>query len=252
MSKIPGIIYHFQPIVSPTDGNIAYYEMLLRVSQSQLNGCNIESFISNLELTGKIVSLDRQGVLTALRMIKSNSFSMNIPIAINISPDTIHSKNFMSFLEDCLSRSHNPELLYFEITERTEIKDITIVSRFINIVHDYGGKVAIDDFGSGYTNFDLIENLDLDYIKIDGQYIMNMDLDFIKRVSEAAGKKNIAVVAERIETVKEMLLVKPLVDWVQGYFIAKPSAIPLAINNTREVILSAINNSLVKSNLHFN
>jgi EAL domain-containing protein (putative c-di-GMP-specific phosphodiesterase class I) len=117
----------------------------------------------------------------------------------------------------------------FEMLESEAIIDYDSIERFITKVKRKGAKIAIDDFGSGYSNFAHILNLDVDYIKIDGSLIKNIDKDknsfkIVKLLVQFAKESNIKTVAEFIENEKILNIVKDLgVDYGQGYYLGKPS-----------------------------
>lgn len=235
-----GVSYHYQPIVSCNNGDISYYEMLLRLSPEALgNHGNIEKFISSMEINGKIDDIDRFGIELAAKSIDRNGFCDNLPIAVNLSPLTINSNGFINFIDNILSKANNPERLFFEITERQPITDNEKLTEFIELVHLYGGKVALDDFGSGYTNLNLINSFDFDYIKIDGDFITNFNEEFINVVTEASRGRGNFVVAEKIESKHDHYAVLKLgVSHMQGYYIARPGAIPVSQNSISKIFES--------------
>jgi len=117
----------------------------------------------------------------------------------------------------------------FEITESQEISDYKLINKFIQYVKEYNVKIAIDDFGSGYANFEHILNMDADYIKIDGTLIKNIDTDrnsyiiteAIINFSKKLGRKTIA---EFIHNKKIYNIVKRLgADYSQGFYLGVPS-----------------------------
>ena len=92
--------------------------------------------------------------------------------SINISGQSITDEQFVDFARDCIERSGvDPGRLVFEITETAALEDFDVTARFISNVRDLGCKVALDDFGSGYTSFRHMKSLTVDVVKIDGAWI---------------------------------------------------------------------------------
>jgi EAL domain-containing protein (putative c-di-GMP-specific phosphodiesterase class I) len=121
--------------------------------------------------------------------------------------------------------------LVLEITESESIEDYAMVKDFIDSVHFAGFQVAIDDFGSGYSNFAYLVEMQPDYLKIDGSIIKEILTDTNSRlvtesIVDIARKLNIAVVAEFvINEAIEAVLIQLGVDYAQGYFYGAPKAL---------------------------
>jgi len=117
----------------------------------------------------------------------------------------------------------------FELLESEAIQDYKKVDRFIGEVSRYGAKIAIDDFGSGYSNFSYLTKINADYIKIDGTLIENIDVDdasmiVVDTIVQFAKKLGIETIAEYVHSSVVMAKVKELgIDFSQGYYIDEPS-----------------------------
>lgn len=98
----------------------------------------------------------------------------------------------------------------------------------IKSLRDYGFDIAIDDFGTGYANYERLKNLDADIVKIDGMFIKDItsnrvDQLIVKSIIDIARAKGMSIVAEYVETQAHQALLSQLgVDYLQGYYIAKP------------------------------
>ncbi|MDP1785530.1 MAG: EAL domain-containing protein, partial [Sulfuricurvum sp.] len=119
--------------------------------------------------------------------------------------------------------------IIFEILESEGIENYDTVNEFICQVKKYGVKIAIDDFGAGYSNFVYITKLDIDYIKIDGSIIRDIDTNtasqiITKTIIDFATQLNIETVAEFVhcESVYHYLKHLPL-SHLQGYYFGEPS-----------------------------
>ena len=119
--------------------------------------------------------------------------------------------------------------MIFELLESEGIENYKEVMHFIEQVKSYGAKIAIDDFGSGYSNFERMVELHVDFIKIDGSLIKNIDQNddmriIAKTIVNFAKELNIKTVAEYVHSEEVLNQVKILgVDFAQGYHIGKPS-----------------------------
>ena len=118
--------------------------------------------------------------------------------------------------------------LIFELLESEEIENYSQVEEFINTVKSYGCKVAIDDFGSGYSNFNRILNLNIDYLKIDASIIKNILNDktsetIVKFIIDLTRDMNIKTIAEFVHSKEIFEKVKELgIDYSQGFYISEP------------------------------
>jgi EAL domain-containing protein (putative c-di-GMP-specific phosphodiesterase class I) len=118
------------------------------------------------------------------------------------------------------------------------LHDLQNTRRFIDRVRQYRAKVALDDFGAGYTSFSYLKDLPGDLLKIDGSFIVNMNqhpaniaiVEAIVNLAQNLGMKTIAEWAEDAETVQTLAEIG--VDYVQGFVVARPQA-PAAILGVR-------------------
>jgi EAL domain-containing protein (putative c-di-GMP-specific phosphodiesterase class I) len=117
----------------------------------------------------------------------------------------------------------------FELLEDESIKDFSIVKKFITEIKTYGVKIAIDDFGAGYSNYERLLDYQPDILKIDGCLIRNIEessysLSVVKSIVTFAKEQNIQTIAEFIENEAIYKIVKELgVDFSQGYYFGKPA-----------------------------
>jgi len=133
---------------------------------------------------------------------------------------------------DILRRnSHVSSFLSIEITESVALHDLQNTRRFIDRVRTYGARVALDDFGAGYTSFSYLKELPADLLKIDGNFVVNMNhhpanlsiVEAIVNLARNLGMKTVAEWAEDAATVQALAEIG--VDYVQGYVIARPMAL---------------------------
>jgi EAL domain-containing protein (putative c-di-GMP-specific phosphodiesterase class I) len=126
----------------------------------------------------------------------------------------------------------NPEIgprLVVEITETAALHDIEESARFVNVVRDLGCRVAIDDFGAGFTSFRHLKALTVDLVKIDGSFVRNLSQSqdnqlFIRNLLSLAETFGLQAVAEFVENEGDAeLLTKAGVHYLQGYYFGRPN-----------------------------
>jgi len=156
----------------------------------------------------------------------------NLPsfqFSINLTIDDILSKETSAFIYEKLENYSNTKNIIFEITESEEVSDYKVINNFIEKIKQYGVKIAIDDFGSGYANFEHIISIDADFIKIDGSLIKNIGSDKNARIiteaiisfSKKLGRQTIT---EYVHNEEVYEIVKELgADYSQGFYFGIPS-----------------------------
>lgn len=219
------IIPYFQPILDNKSGEIVKYECLARLLDESDNVVSPALF---LPLAKRIKVYD---LITKIIIDKSfESFQNNdYEFSINLSIDDVMSSEIFEFIINKLKNSSASNRVIFEIVESEAIVDFTKVSKFINEVKRYGAKIAIDDFGDGYSNFSYLIKMDVDFIKIDGSLINNIDVDkssllVVETIVDFAKKLGVKTIAEYVHSSTVLDKVKELgIDFSQGFHIDKPS-----------------------------
>ena len=149
--------------------------------------------------------------------------------SLNFSYADMSNSDLMNRLEETILMHNIGERLIFEIVETEQLDNIDIVNAFINRFRVHGIKIAIDDFGSGYSNFAYVFTLNPDYIKIDGSLISQMLEDkkmhvLVETIIEFGHKLGVEVIAEHVSSQEiHDTLVKLNIDAMQGYFIGYPN-----------------------------
>jgi EAL domain-containing protein (putative c-di-GMP-specific phosphodiesterase class I) len=120
-------------------------------------------------------------------------------------------------------------MITFEIVESEKLRSTIKVINFVKKIRLIGAKVALDDFGSGYSNYEQLRDLEVDYLKIDGSLIRDIMTDrnseiFTKSIINVAHDLGIQTIAEFVSSEEILEKVKTLgIDYVQGYHIGKPA-----------------------------
>lgn len=217
-----------QPIYS-VDSNLIYmFEVLVRIVEPSGEVLTPYQFLEASKMTRyyqKIMRIVIGQTFELLKAHKEYKFSMNISYL------DLSDEKTMGILFSELLACETPENLTFEILESENIIDYDDVKENIQKIKKFGCQIAIDDFGSGHSNFYRLTQLDVDYIKIDGSIIKSLDTDIFSQlifesIVSFAKKANYPIVAEFVHK-KEILdmLHEYRVEYAQGFYLAKPDKI---------------------------
>ena len=221
---------NYQPKVSFESSTIAGAEALLRWNHPVHGFVSPEIFIPMAEQTGIIEQLTTWVLDAALKQHSSwAEQGMFVPIAVNLSPITLHEQDFANQVQRLLRKWDVPSKgLTLEITESAIMSDVARATETVNQLHDMGLKISIDDFGTGYTSLSYIRRLPVSEIKVDKSFVLNMrdvndDAVIVRSIVELGHNLGLAVVAEGIEDQETWDLLSDLsCNQAQGYFISKP------------------------------
>ena len=220
------VIPYFQPIVTTGSQEIVCHEVLCRI---ELDGKIIAAseFIEIAEKLSIISKLDNILMEKVFSKIKETGY--NGLIFINLSPKSLILKEFVPMVIRLAHQYDIPhDHVVFEITERETVKNMTLLESFVLDLRMEGFKFAIDDFGSGFSSFQYIRRLPIDFVKIEGEFVRNMlndpkDKAFVKTLSILATEFGIQTIAEYIEDEDLLKAVHSLgIDLAQGYYTGRP------------------------------
>ncbi|HIO90386.1 MAG TPA: GGDEF domain-containing protein [Campylobacterales bacterium] len=218
------IVPFFQPIYNSKINQIDKYEALMRIQNIDGTYKLPGEFLDIAKKTKLYFQLTKKMVQSSLLRAKK----LNYAITINLSIEDIENYTISKYIFNRVKKLNIGHMITFEIVETSEINSITKVSNFIQKMRELGCKFAIDDFGSGYSNFEHILRFDVDYIKIDGSLIQNVDTSskseiFIKTIINFAKELGIKTVAEFVSNKSIYDKVNSLgVDYVQGFYTGRP------------------------------
>ncbi len=219
------IVPYFMPISNSATGVIESYECLARLVDSE-NRVYPPFFFLEIAKKARLYSQ-----VTRMVFQKAVEYFKNRPymFTVNISMEDIDNPETVSYFLEVLEVT--PEVrgrLIFEILESESINNYPQVVTFIQLVKTYECRIAIDDFGSGYSNFEHIPRLRVDYIKINGALIRNITKNsesrfIVENINSFARGLGIQTIAEYVEddTIRDELR-SMQVDYLQGYLIGEP------------------------------
>jgi PAS domain S-box-containing protein len=217
----------FQPIVNLGDNALHHFEVLTRFAPGQ----SPYDLIAFSEEVGLAEELDLAVCERALRMARKRQ----IPhiLALNLSGRSIQSSAFITRLLALVTElAADQRKIMFEITESAAIRNLEDAEAVIRMLRRRGHPLCLDDFGAGFSAFTYLRRFDVDFVKLDGEflsaaYTRTRDAALIKSLTRLCRDLRCATIGEKIETAIEAQAAREMgVDFGQGYFFGKPMAVP--------------------------
>ena len=216
---------YFQPIVDTKTKEVYKYEALIRYITKEGVEIAPYHFINVAKKTKLYPNIIKIVIQDSFKLIKNK----NKRVSVNISFDDIANEETTAFIYDILEKNKEyTKFLEFEILESEEISDFNEVSKFIAEIKKFDCIVGVDDFGAGYSNFNLLTLLDIDFVKIDGSLIEKIntskDLEIIvNTIANFSKEFKVKTVAEYVSNEDIYNKIKELnIDYCQGYYFDRP------------------------------
>jgi diguanylate cyclase (GGDEF)-like protein len=222
------IVMAFEPVVEAGSRNASFYECLVRMEQNDGQVLLAPDIVPVAEKLGLIHMVDHR----VLELVVAElARSPNVRLSLNISPDTTMDPDWSASIES-LMRAHPgvAERLIVEITETVAIQDIDDIRGFVTRLKSFGSRIAIDDFGAGYTSFRNLRKLGVDIVKIDGAFVQNIvrsadDRAFVQTLIDLARRLEIKTVAEWVQDEESAVMLRDWgCDFIQGRLIGLASS----------------------------
>jgi len=221
------IVTAFEPVVEARSRQPAFYECLVRMEQDDGQALLAPDIVPVAEKLGLIRMVDHRVLELAVAELAA---SPNVQLSLNISPDTTMDPDWSASIES-LMRAHPgvAERLIVEITETVAIQDIDDIRGFVTRLKNFGSRIAIDDFGAGYTSFRNLRKLGVDIVKIDGAFVQNIarsadDRAFVQTLIDLARRLQIKTVAEWVQDEESAVMLREWgCDYIQGRLIGLAS-----------------------------
>jgi EAL domain-containing protein (putative c-di-GMP-specific phosphodiesterase class I) len=218
----------FEPVVEARARNAAFYECLVRMEQDDGQVLLAPDIVPVAERLGLIRLVDHR----VLELVVGElAMSPGIELSLNISPETTMDPDWWTGIESLMSAHPGVgERLIVEITETVAIQDIDDVRAFVSRLKHFGSRIAIDDFGAGYTSFRNLRKLGVDIVKIDGAFVQNIthsadDRAFVQTLIDLARRLDIKTVAEWVQDEEAANMLRDWgCDYIQGRLIGLASA----------------------------
>jgi diguanylate cyclase (GGDEF)-like protein/PAS domain S-box-containing protein len=210
------------------------YEILLRMVEPDGRLLSPGNFIPAAERYGLMPRLDRWVIEHSIRaMADLRKAGQALPwLVVNISATSIDDGELFAFIKRSLAEAQiPPQRISFELTETTAIAHLRNAMRLMRALHSLGCSIGLDDFGAGMSSYSYLRRLPVDYIKIDGRFVVKMDTDPVDRamvasIHQVAQVMGLRTVAEWIESDAVLAAVREIgIDYAQGYAVHRPDAL---------------------------
>jgi EAL domain-containing protein (putative c-di-GMP-specific phosphodiesterase class I) len=217
------LTYQYQPIVDLIDLRLIRHEALLRIDCVS----DIEGFTRSLERSGQIIELDLHTLTDAIALPEKIASFTAVAVAINVSAISLDNPEFQARTLAILGKRPKTLDISIEITESAPIRDIQSASAFVRKLQDSGCSVGMDDYGDGYASLEVLNQLQLDYLKLSSCLTTNLlESDIARRTIaqalQVANGRGIKVVAEHIDNIRQFLVLKDMgIHYGQGWLFAK-------------------------------
>lgn len=218
--------------ILPCDGTApAHYEILLGLDDALTALHSTQSFVVMAEQTGRIRELDTWVMRAVFDWMERNTALLErlSGLSINLSGACISDPLHVDAMAELFAA--HPDFtrkLILEVTETSAIDNLDLAARALRTLKKLGCRIALDDFGSGYSSYGYVRRLPLDYLKIDGTYIRNIltdrtDQALTASMVDVAHALGIKVIAEYVDSEATYAWLRDLgVDYVQGYWVHEP------------------------------
>jgi EAL domain-containing protein (putative c-di-GMP-specific phosphodiesterase class I) len=227
------LVVHYQPRIDSGTGHICGHEALVRWHHPELGLIEPERFIPVAEETGMIVELGEWVLFTALaaqRQWKEADLKPGT-MAVNVSPLQLKETSFGDTVERLLDTTGiQANEIELEITESRRLDEMDLVVQTMIRLGKLGINFAMDDFGAGYASLDYLRKLPVSSVKIDQSFIRNIagkkrDAQLVRGMVNMAADMGLKVVAEGIEVVEQLEILRPLsCNEFQGFLFGRPLA----------------------------
>jgi diguanylate cyclase (GGDEF)-like protein/PAS domain S-box-containing protein len=241
---------YFQEIISLKNKEpsfILHGEILLRMIDKKGDIVSPNNFLPAAEKYNMISLIDEWVIKHTIEWLATRKDK--VLISINLSGMSLSNRDFLSFVISTIKQYKiNPELLCFEITETAAISHLNVAITFMNTLKKLGCTFALDDFGSGLSSFSYLTSLPVDYLKIDGAFVMDIDKDplhyaMVKSINEVGQTMGIKTIAEFAASEGIIRSLREIgVDNAQGYAIARPVPLSSLMIKSDKPQLSSVKN----------
>lgn len=218
------VVPFFQEIHNNEGGDRRMFESLMRIMDEDGKVYFPDKFLPISKEFDLYENLSELMVKTVIEMFMEKDAC----VTINLNVQDIYNRNMLRMIFKYMQEAPNPENFVFEIVESEEIGDYEYIKGFADCIHEYGAKIAIDDFGSGFSNILHVLKIGADYIKVDGAIVRTITSeprcrDFIEFMNSWCKKMGQKLICEYIENEEIQSVMEEMgVPFSQGYYFSKP------------------------------
>lgn len=226
--------FRYQPIVQISSGKTTQHEVLLRLKQDNGDLIAPDAFLPAAVRFGLMAEIDTWMIEHAIKALAEyRAGNPELRFSINLSSNAFEAENLAAFIGSNLAKYEVPaNCVIFEITESLAVRHLSHVEKQIAVLRELGCEVALDDFGTGYSSFSYIQQLSVDYIKIDGTFIKDLvdkrvDQKMVRLIGEIGREAGMKTIAEYVQSAESLSLLGELgIDYAQGFYIGRPTRLP--------------------------
>ncbi len=220
------LIFAYQPIVRADTKEPVHHECLLRMARPDGTIASAGQFIPAAEQLGLVRLVDRHALEMTVAQLRAYP---DVSLAVNVSGTTSGDPAWLqSFVAYVRANMDVASRMIVELTETAALNDFEESARFVTNLREMGCRVAIDDFGAGYTSFRNLQMLNVDTVKIDGTFIHGLcdspdNQIFVRTLVDLAKNFHLKTVAEWVSSDEEAALLESFgVDYFQGFHFGEP------------------------------
>ena len=216
----------YQPIIGARSRKVSHYECLLRMVKPDGSILTAGHFVPAAEQMGIVHMVDRFALEATVAKLKAHK---DVSLAMNVSGTAASDPAWLQdFVDYIRAEKEVAPRLVVELTETAALHNFEENAQFVSQLHELGVRVAIDDFGAGYTSFRNLQMLHIDTVKIDGSYVKDLSQSpenqvFVRTLVGLARSFDIKTVAEWVGSEEDAALLQNFgVDFFQGFFFGEP------------------------------
>lgn len=218
------MVPYFQGIYDNVEKRFGLYESLMRISDK-----SGRIYFPNQFLTvAKKYDLYELLSVAMVKKVMEMFIDGDVKVTINLNVRDIYDREMIKVIFKYLNKASHPENFIFELVESEEVTDYQYLKEFADRIHEKKAKIAIDDFGSGFSNLMHIIRIDADFLKIDGEIIRSICddekcLQFVGIITSWCSNQQKQVIAEFVENEKIQHIIEEMgITYSQGYYFSKP------------------------------
>ncbi|NKI17067.1 EAL domain-containing protein [Spongiibacter sp. KMU-166] len=224
------LVLFFQPIYSLEEERVSHCECLVRMLDANGNFVPPGEFLG---IAAEANLMPRLDFIVLEKAMQQQSLwrkqGIDVGLSINITAPTLEQPDFAKRLAEIVKHTEaDPERLIFELVETDALENIDNAEKLLGQFKNVGSRIALDDFGIGFTSFEYVRELPVDYIKIDQAFIRFIherenDQALVRSMIEMGHSLGKKIIAEGVETKEALDMLKAMrVDYVQGYYLSRP------------------------------
>ncbi|MBX5459616.1 MAG: EAL domain-containing protein [Steroidobacteraceae bacterium] len=220
-----------QPVASLQGDDLGMFDVLVRMIDAQGKEVLPAEFMAAAERNDLLKNIDRWVVGASLSFAAQRKPGC---LFVRLSKDTVRDPSFLGWLDNHIRASRaDPARISFQVPENVAATHLNEASGLAASLRQRGFRFTLEAFGAGRDPFGLLASFPLDFVKIDGAIVQNLAgdnelQDRVRKLVEAAGKRNVQTIAERVENANTMAVLWQLgVQFIQGYFVNAPEEVVL-------------------------